>query len=361
MATATLASFTEQFSVMSLRPRFSLLNSSSTTPGVTIATPSYIGMLLSPPIFLIGVVGNFLAGLVMRRKAFRETTASVYLPLMAVADTILLVTGIPHEWFDWFNVDMNSWVCKWHKAVFYTSGDVGIWTIVLFTFDRFIAVCFPLQKRRFCVRQRAIVAWCVALLCCLGKNMHVFWTRGEEQDTNGEILLHCGFVLNYIDFEYFVRPWIVFALIIVTPFCILLSLNCLIVRSLLSSQRMRAGSVQSNRNMISFRQITFMCLSVSFTFLVCIAPSIVLVIGKPHWKRGKKNLAYDIAKVINNLLVYFNHAVNFFLYCMTGEKFRSELSAMFGRKKKGNGQVSTPNNDKVNVSKPPSLATFEII
>jgi len=37
------------------------------------------------------------------------------------------------------------------------------------------------------------------------------------------------------------------------------------------------------------------------------------------------SVAYDIAKVVSNLLSYLNHSINFFLYCLTGQRFRNEI------------------------------------
>lgn len=324
-----------------------LSNAISIIPSPSSSSSSsykYIGMYMSLPIFLLGVVGNTLTVLVMRRRVFAKTTAAVYLTMLAVADTCLLVTGIPHEWLEWFSIDLDTWPCRIHRFLFYTSSDVGMWTIVLFTFDRFVAVCFPLQKRSVCAPRRAFVAFALIVLLWIIKNLHVFWTSGPEYN-DGVLWRRCGYLAAYADFEYYVRPWIVFGFIMAAPFCIVLLLNCLIVNNLLHSQRMRAGSASSAmiRNH-SFRQTTIMCLSISFTFLVCIAPSIVLIIGRPYWKfPGKQNTAYNIAKVINNQLVYLNHAINFCLYCMTGQRFRSELATMFGRPpQKDSMQVSTP-------------------
>ena len=72
--------------------------------------------------------------------------------------------------------------------------------------------------------------------------------------------------------------------------------------------------------------MTSMCLGASFCFLVCITPSIVLLIGRPYWD---KEPAYHLAKGINNQLVFVNHSVNFFLYCVTGRRFRQVIISLF--------------------------------
>ena len=293
----------------------------------------YVGMMVSLPLLVLGSVGNMLIILVMRRKSFHKSSASVYLPLMAVADTSFLVIGIFHEWLEWFDVELDPWACKIHRFFFYSTGDLAIWIIVAFTFDRFIAVCFPLKKRFFCEPRRAAVTILVIGILCAIKNFHVFWTRGVEYDANDQIVKYCGFAPPYVNFELFIRPWIAFAVIMVTPFCSIIVFNIMIVVSLLRSRRMRASATSTGggNDGRAFIQTTAMCLSVSFAFLICIAPSILILIGKPYWKRTGGNAGYTIAKVINNQLVYLNHSINFLLYCLTGERFRTELMTLFGK------------------------------
>ena len=76
-------------------------------------------------------------------------------------------------------------LCKLEKFSFYTSSDTAIWICVLFTLDRFVAVCFPLRGRHSAVSQprRAKYFAAGALLAAVGKNLHVLWTRGPQFET----------------------------------------------------------------------------------------------------------------------------------------------------------------------------------
>lgn len=164
----------------------------------------------------------------------------------------------------------------------------------------------------------------------LSKNLHEFWTRGPEYTRSGQLRRICGSQSQYYFFLQYVRPWIVFAVVTALPFLLILFFNCMIVHVLIKSQRLRSAAVATptgngNRppGTSGFRQTTFMCLGISFAFLVCISPSIVLLIGKPYWQRDYRNV-----KAVCNLLGFVNHAVNFFLYCVTGRRFRHQLWAM---------------------------------
>ena len=73
--------------------------------------------------------------------------------------------------------------------------------------------------------------------------------------------------------------------------------------------------------------MTAMCLDVSFVFIVCKIPSIVILIGRPWWSKSSPE-SYTMAKGINNLLLFINHSFNFIMYSVTGKKFREETRAV---------------------------------
>ena len=149
---------------------------------------------------------------------------------------------------------MDERLCKLEKFMFYTSSDTSIWILVAFTVDRLVAVCFPLQHRHSCFRA-ANAKYCAAgaLLAAVAKNLHVLWTRGAEfrpsssssaaasaNDTaagagGGELVLvkNCGRPTDeYRQFEFYVRPWIAFAVVFALPFCVIVFCNIFIIRAM---------------------------------------------------------------------------------------------------------------------------------
>lgn len=157
-------------------------------------------------------------------------------------------------------------------------------------------------------------------------------TLSTRTTTDAVFVKNCGYpTLDYKQFETYVRPWIAFTLVSVIPFAVILVCNVLIVMTLVTVQRkhteLQLISAAHDRNIF---QMTAMCLAASFCFLVCTAPSIIMLIGKPYWN-DPPNVSYDIAKTINNQLYYVNHSANFFLYCVTGKRFRQTLVGCFRR------------------------------
>ncbi|ELU10346.1 hypothetical protein CAPTEDRAFT_26933, partial [Capitella teleta] len=187
-----------------------------------------------PFIFFIGLCGNILILLVMGKKRMRGTSASVYLMWMAAADLCVLIFGMIPEWLeqgDFLVVKkIHPIVCKLEKFAFYTSADTAIWVLCIFSVDRFIAVCFPFEKKDHCLPSRSKFFALTALVVAVIKNFHVFWTRGAEYyvtaDNSTVLRSNCGRPTpEYKYFELFVRPWIAFTVVNALPFGVIIICN----------------------------------------------------------------------------------------------------------------------------------------
>jgi hypothetical protein len=287
-----------------------------------------VWLFTAPIIFIIGICGNFLILLVMGRRGMTGTSASVYLRWMAAADICVLISGMIPEWLEHGDFFVLKYIhpvyCKLEKFIFYSSADTAIWVLCIFSFDRFIAVCFPFEKRDYCLPSRSKYFAIGALLLAITKNLHVFWTRGAEYviiNNTTVLKSNCGRPTeSYKHFELYIRPWIAFAVVNVLPFCTILFCNVFIIKSLMARKRNNVATISASD--LHLVQMSLMCLSASFSFLICITPSIILLIGRPHWQHSD---AYYIAKSISNQIAYVNHSINFFLYCVSGKRFRSVL------------------------------------
>jgi len=103
-----------------------------------------------------------------------------------------------------------------------------------------------------------------------------------------------------------------------------------IVRCPSRQEAMPVEVVASGPQQSRQRRLTRMLLFVSFAWLALSAPFALHSLAV-NFVSDDRNL---LAKIVCFLLVYVNHAVNhavnFYLYCVTGSRFRQELRAMFG-------------------------------
>jgi len=214
--------------------------------------------------------------------------------------------------------------------------NVAAWLIVLTTVDRFVAVWLPLHAAVVCRRRRARLAVCALVVVTVAASVHLFWTTGLYESPD-RALPYCGPPLDARfmrhQFEY-----IKLASYSLAPFAIILALNIAIVVRLRSPataallQRCATDHTGSLHQPAVTSRVTYMLLAVSATWLILSAPFTLqtLIGARLVDVSNERSVArYLLLRTVCFQLMYANHAVNFFLYCVTGRKFRHELRDMY--------------------------------
>ena len=166
-------------------------------------------------------------------------------------------------------------------------------------------------------------------------------------------------------------PWIDACLYSILPFVVICILNSLIVQKVIIARRSRrflaggssgisgaSAAVSRSANESSAR-VTIMLLTISFTFLICTLPMNVTMIHRAV--RGFDALSlqdaarYRLSRTVSELLMYTNHSINFYLYLLTGNKFRQQLVNMLcpcKHQPNPNTNYSAVTNDGTRITKP---------
>jgi hypothetical protein len=114
------------------------------------ATLFTINIILPPIVIILGLVGNFLAFVVLRQPQYAKQTTCFYMRVLAIFDssallshvTLRTVTNYNPEFM--FGREAGPVVCPL-LGVFFRVYLLSNWTIAAMTFDRFLAIRFPLQ------------------------------------------------------------------------------------------------------------------------------------------------------------------------------------------------------------------------
>jgi len=200
---------------------------------------------------------------------------------------------------------------------------------------------------------------------------------------------HCAAADGYETLVTKVWPWVDASVYSFIPLVVIVTLNCLIVRHVVSARRIRrqlaslrsASTVGNNQQWLATQmsdrlssvtvamaalggsqpsrstphgrceqlhgqdaRMIALLLTVSFTFLAATLPRCATLIATEFISRSlpaaaanTDNPALYAARIYGSvrlglaatdLLMYANHAVNFFLYCATGQKFRHQMCAV---------------------------------
>ena len=251
------------------------------------------------------------------------------------------------------------WYCAFITNMIFTAMLCSILLIITMTFDRFYSIIRPHKAAAFNTVKRAkLTIACVVFISIVFNIPHFYVTWND-----GWFCLPFGnrFVMKkwYSQLYY----WISFSLQYAIPFILLLSMNGVIIHTLHNRMRpakgsdLKLGGQQQNQGQTSkIRstevQIYIILLLVAFAFLILTSPGYLFFLI---------NLIFDFRKspeVFAGYHLYINtaqkmhqtnHGINFFLYVISGQKFRSDLKRLFGIKGSEQSLISielSSNKDK---------------
>ena len=326
---------------------------------------------LQPIIVLVGTVGNTMSFAVLVRSRMRSTSVYFFLIVLTVADTSVLYASAFKTWirmltgFELMNVSNGS--CKTVSFLILVSQHLAAWIVVLVTVDRFIAVWFPLRASTVCTVRRAALNTALLAVVTVVYNGHAFWTYELRSKLPVKCVVAKG---PWMPFMFAVFPYLRLVTYCLVPFVTIFLLNIAIIvrlrwtsptlrghvmRSSVSAARAStslwtagplndASSVDLSLNAVGVgcvgggmscfqspqqSRVTYMLLSVSIAWVILTAPTAVYALVFRWNDRDPHVFAiHSLVKCVCFLLMYLNHSLNFFLYCVTGKKFRRELADM---------------------------------
>ena len=253
-----------------------------------------------------------------------RTSANVYLSALAVGDSLVLMVDAvaiyPGSAWGWWLIDTSRLACHVTWPVLFTLVNASTWFIVAFTVERCVVVRSPL--RRLSTPRNAGLCCGSLLVLAFVKNIDLFFVQDFVVDTDSSDAI-CIAQLRYRDYMNNYKSVINFVTSCPIPIVIVIVCNWAIIRTL------RRDLVQTTARDSIVRHTTVMCMAVSFAFIICVAPVHVFYVTIPNWPMS----LHDQYDVFGSLLLlrYANHAINFFLYSLTGAHFRCELVALFRR------------------------------
>lgn len=289
----------------------------------------------SPCVILLGMISSTLSISVLLRRTMRRSTTMFYLTVLSFGDILVVNTGLLRRWIRYaFETDIRTFGplnCKIHVFMTYFSLQFTAWILVAVTIDRCISVKLPLRAVFYCTmrRSRFVVVLVTFLLIML--NGHLLFTTDFQEG-----------ICQFNSFSMIAWPFMDFALYCFFPFSIMLICNVIIIRTIIKSFKRFAtikektspnnltNEANSRRQRNRNSNMTAMLLSVNISFLVCTLPVSVYYICESFFMDADPSLM-NLLETISSLLMYMNNAISFFLYCLSGTKFRRELFKMFKR------------------------------
>ena len=326
-----------------------------------------IGKYILFILFIFGCVGNLLSFAVMIRRTMRSSSTAFYMAALALADTLVMVTGCLRRWaleaFEEDLLNVSAAACSTINFIQYWSFDVAVWILVVMTIDRTIVVTSPLKAYVHTTRRRAVIALVSVMVICALINIHFFFTTEYWPE-----MRLCTGKEDYYEFYSAVWTWVDATVYSFLPFVLLLAMNIIIIvflsKANVKKQNMtnifKDKRKQEQKNAIKSRKLSIMLLSVTSAFILLTGPAVMTHILREERENffNQENptdiARYILVRQIMRVLLYMNHSINFLLYCVTGSKFRNELTAMIRcqsvrDRRRRSTILSIPNGSSTNI------------
>ena len=281
-------------------------------------------------ISVTGAIGNALAIAVLLRKSIRTTPCAILLIILAFADELsstMTTLYVANDYHMKHALDSVFW-CKFGG---FLSSSAELWSVnilIAVTAERFIAVQYPFKVATICTRRNVSITAELVTLFSFAFNIPTLIFAIYIPGRNA-----CGHHPDYKSYNENIGSWVDSVIYSYIPIATLIVLNFGILKAMRSatttSQQL---STSSQRDSSRMKHITAMCVSVSVALIICLLP---IAIQRPvHY------VMYDRRDPVNYAMFIFywflawafltlNHTINFFLYVITGQRFRQELLNIF--------------------------------
>ena len=285
--------------------------------------------IVSPP----GIIGNLIILIVtIRMKPFNSS--SLFMVSLATVD-MLLVCGRPGL------REMDKYSDAACQSIWYIFNVLPVYSnyILLFwTLERFIAVQFPLRVNDWCTLRNTAFsitgAGVFAVLYCLP------WLLSFENDPTS---VFCQFRDHWQEFMFLVYFYMETAFLMLIPMLAILFLNIGIIYRLKASTKRHktmTSSEEANKQREKVqRNMTISLLTVSFAFILLHTPmSVHNLASFVHFETTEKERAdWLLLNACSYMLFDAQNSVNFYLYFLSGRKYRQHTLALlcFWRRRSG--------------------------
>ncbi|XP_065363548.1 allatostatin-A receptor [Calliphora vicina] len=283
---------------------------------VSTIVPVFFGI-----IGFAGLLGNALVILVVVANQQMRSTTNLLIINLAVSDILFVIFCVPFTATDYVLPEWpfgNLW-CKFVQYMIVVTCHCSVYTLVLMSFDRFLAVVHPVTSMSLRTERNAtlaiILAWILiittAIPVALAHSVRIYQFHGHNYtacvfSSDKEVWSLLGFQLSFFLSSY------------VAP----LTLICFLYMGMLARLWKSApGCKPSAESRKGKRRVTRMVVVVVLAFAICWLPIHVILVLKAFNLYGSSHVTV-IIQIISHVLAYTNSCINPILYAFLSDNFR---------------------------------------
>ena len=304
---------------------------------ITYKIASYINQYWFPILVPIGLVGNTLSFLVMVKESNRKMTTCIYMAAISINDDLMMCLAF-HDWLisavvlhEWY-----LWECKIASLLTNFSLQCATFQVLALTTDRYVAIKWPFKAVTNSTPRRAkLIILGILILTFIYNIPHLFVANLIRNECLSYLV---GGTITKI------YSWVTFLVNGIIPFSMLIYMNYVILQTIRKSRKMfktnESGRTKESPTDFSIgmtcrqrkrktaeNQLTIMLLLVTVLFTVLLFPTYIRFIYLSFVERdtpvqfARSMLIYQMTYKLYTT----NSGINFFLYCISGRKFRDDL------------------------------------
>ncbi|XP_016952125.1 allatostatin-A receptor [Drosophila biarmipes] len=283
---------------------------------VSTIVPVFFGI-----IGFAGLLGNGLVILVVVANQQMRSTTNLLIINLAVSDILFVIFCVPFTATDYVLPEWpfgNVW-CKFVQYMIVVTCHCSVYTLVLMSFDRFLAVVHPVTSMSLRTERNATLAimcaWITivttAIPVALSHSVRNYQYHGNAGtacvfSTEEEVWSLVGFQVSFFLSSY------------VAP----LTLICFLYMGMLARLWKSApGCKPSAESRKGKRRVTRMVVVVVLAFAICWLPIHVILVLKALNLYGGSHLSV-IIQIISHVVAYTNSCINPILYAFLSDNFR---------------------------------------
>ena len=309
-----------------------------------------------PFVIVAGTFGNVVVVVIhCRLPPNQKSSMSVYFTALAISDTMTLWM----RWFYWLETfgdmltveyhvqrDYSDLVmdvlCRLRVWISYACNQISAWNLVAMTTHRAVSIVWPHRARKLLERWNAAMVVLFIVSFCALTSAHLLYGHSLQPTTDSQTA-ECFYSFVSDGYRIFFRRdwvWIDMMMAVFLPFACLLVTNTVLVRKVGQSLREARDSLAEGRSdpfasrdkKLSSMTITLIVTSVAFLLLT--SPIVVYTIlyeslsfdalRDVRWLAASK-----LALSVSLMLWHTNLGINFYLYCLTGARYRAEFLKLF--------------------------------
>ncbi|XP_038046439.1 somatostatin receptor type 4-like [Patiria miniata] len=304
-----------------------------------IAEPNSILIGVEISLGIVGLIGNLLVAVAIVRSKSLHSLTHYFLLNLAIADSLVCVTGIVSSRFSILYIVCRQDTLSWHAVAAYTFlkrciPEQSVLSLLLVTFERYIGIVHSLRHRSFFMRRRVIV-----LICFV-------WFTPVLVETRPSVWLLLRIqTLNCSEPEFVSNPdpnpylhgigFVILSalLLFAAPAAAMIWMYVQIVRDLKQSARRRQnlgmqGCYPAELHRARQR-LTHTLLLVTAAFLALILPERVVSLVATAIFNNTSSESYGIALQCAVILSLINSAINPVLYGLKYDRFQQAIVSTF--------------------------------